>query len=148
MIFNDWNLIANLIAVTALVPVGLFIYYYGTRPRQDGRRGRVYSRRWKTTAIGKVLMGQKIVWFLFLLFVLQSIFLDYALQPFLRIFAYTALVTQFWVVLGTLRHIQKSPANFPDSLGLNIPDEESNAGEQANQDGDARVARGDLADAE
>lgn len=119
MDLNDW---ANAIAVTALVPLGLFIYYYGTEPRPDGR-GRRYSRRWRSTSIGKVLMGQKIMWFLFLLFVVQSIFFNYAMEDYVRVVVYSALVIQFWVVFITLRMIQKNPPIRSDDGENGTPDE-------------------------
>lgn len=102
----DFNDLANWIAVTALVPIGLFIFYYGTA-EVPGKWYRRLSNRWKSTTIGKVLMFQKIVWFFFLVFVLQAIFFDYPFQDLLRPIVYGLLVVQFWVVFAALRRIQK-----------------------------------------
>jgi len=116
----DLNEVANIIAVTALIPIGLFIFFYGTEP-VVGKRFRKYSKRWKSTTIGKVLMAQKIMWFLFLSFVLVGIFTEpYDAEGIVRILAYGGLVAQFWVVFFTLRHIQKMPppSSHPNSVGV------------------------------
>lgn len=123
---TDLNDVANLIAVTALIPLGLFIYYYGTEPIEGRRFLRKPSNRWKSTLIGKVLMAQKILWFAFLLFVLTSIFMPgYPGQDLVRVLAYGGLVVQFWVVFFTLRHIQKLPPPVTYHEGAGIQAEEN-----------------------
>lgn len=112
------NTIANVIAVSAVLPLGLFIYFYGTKPAPGKWYKRTYSNRWASTAIGKVLMIQKIVWFAFLLFVLHSTFFDYLAEPYVRMIAYSALVVQFWVVFFVLRGVQKSPPPPEDNVDV------------------------------
>ena len=130
----ELNDIANVIAITALIPVGMFIYYYGTTAAPGKWYRRKYSNLWRSTSIGKVLMYQKISWFLFLLFVLSSIFFDYPGREVVRVLAYSALVAQFWVVFHTLRKLQKSP---PTSTGgvpvITLPDNEETQDESSRQ---------------
>ena len=123
----DFNDVANYIAVTALLPIGLFIFYYGTA-KVPGKWFRRYSDRWRTTTIGRVLMFQKVVWFFFLIFVLQAIFFDYPGQDILRPFIYSLLVLQFWIVFFALRRIQKRGAEVrtEDEKDLNL----DNTGEE------------------
>lgn len=116
----DLNDIANWIAISALLPIGLFIYYYGTKPVPGHTHLRRYSDRWRATAIGRVLMRQKVVWFVFLLFVLQSIYLDFVGQDILRIVMYSLLVIQFWAVFRTLRRVQMSPPLSAGTEGVGI----------------------------
>lgn len=120
----DLNDIANLIAITALIPIGLFIFYYGSEPI-PGSKLRRYSRRWKSTTIGRVLMTQKIMWFGFLTFVLFGIFTEpYAAEGVVRIIAYGGLVAQFWLVFFTLRHIQKMPPPSSHDNSVGVSDRE------------------------
>lgn len=111
----DYNYIANLIAITALLPVGLFIFFYGTK-KVEGKRFRRPSTLWASTPIGRVLMSQKISWFIFLVFVLSSIYLDFPGQGILRICVYTLLVVQFWLVFRVLRHTQKTKPQKPETI--------------------------------
>lgn len=106
--FTDLNDVANVLAVTALLPIGLFVFYYGTK-RVPGKKLRRFSTLWTTTPIGRVLMTQKISWFVFLCFVLVGIFSPpYAAEGPVRLLVYALLVSQFWLVFATLRRIQKT----------------------------------------
>ena len=98
---------ANVIAATSIIPLTLFVFFYGTK-KVYGRPGRVYTDSWRSTDIGRVLMYQKIAWVVFIGFVVVNLFTeDYVLQEPLRVLIYTALVVLFWRVFFILRKLQK-----------------------------------------
>lgn len=104
------NDIANLIAVTAVIPLSAFIFYYATELVPGRKYLRRYSSRWKTTQIGRILMYQKVSFLLFLLFVLVGIFTEpYPAESYIRLFVYGVLVVLFWRVFFVLRKVQKTP---------------------------------------
>lgn len=110
----DLNDVANIIAVTAVLPLAGFIYFYATVPAPGKWYRRKYTKRWKATEIGRTLMYQKIAWLVFLLFVLFGIFTEsYFLEDYIRMVMYSALVILFWRVLYTLRRLQKSIPTVP-----------------------------------
>jgi hypothetical protein len=119
------TLIGNAVLLSALVPIGLFIFYYGSEPVPGSRWRRRYSKRWKSTSIGRVLMTQKIVWFLFLIFVaVQAFFPEYAGREIVRLILFIGLVSQFWLVFGTLRQIQRNPPIETDDGRSGTADEQ------------------------
>lgn len=103
-------IISNYIALSAIIPISLFIYFYGTVPVPGKRFRRKWTtRRWASTSIGRTLMAQKIAWGGYLLFVAASLFFgEFLFREELRFLIYTALVTLFWVVFAILRKLQKS----------------------------------------
>lgn len=106
----DLNDLANVVAVTAILPLAAFIYYYGTVPVEGRKHLRKYSNRWKSTSIGKTLMYQKISWLAFLIFVLIGVFAPaYLIEPYVRLIMYSSLVVLFWRVFFNLRLLQKTP---------------------------------------
>jgi hypothetical protein len=121
---------ANIIAATAIIPLALFVYFYGTEPVPGSKlfkrwHWRRYTRRWQITAPGRIIMYQKIAWITFLLFVITNLFVpDYGVvEQALRILIYSSLVALFWSVFAVLRKVQKTvekdvdgdiyPANRP-----------------------------------
>lgn len=113
------NIIANIMAVSALIPLGSFIYFYGTRPAPGKWYRRKYSNLWRTTEIGRILMYQKISWFSFLLFVLVGIFTEpYPGEATVRLIIYAALLTLFWRVFISLRKIQKNGPVAAENISL------------------------------
>jgi len=116
---NLFTIAANIVAATALIPLLLFVYYYGTRPIPGHKYRRRYSTMWRLTAIGRTLMYQKIAWVGFIVFILIQIFAgQYFGREELRLVIYGALVFFFWRLFYTLRITQKS-GHTPD------PDTES-----------------------
>lgn len=107
--------LTNLVALSALLPLGLFVFYYATK-RVPGKRVRRYSRLWRQTDIGKTLMYQKLAWIVFLLFVAVSLFWeDFPAREYVRGIIYVALVSLFWRVFYVLRRLQKDPGREQDN---------------------------------
>lgn len=116
------RIIANVIIISAIIPLCLFIYYYGSEP-VPGTRRRRYSKRWKSTSMGKVLMSQKILWVAMVIFVVTSVLLEYFFEQFVRIFFYTALVSMFWIAFFVLRHVQGNAPISTDDGRSGVADE-------------------------
>lgn len=101
------DVIAILIGAFAIMPVALFIYYYGSQAIPGKKWKRRYSNAWKATSIGRTLMYQKIAWFFFLLFAILNLFFQaYAGKSEIRIVIYTALFILFWRMFYNLRILQ------------------------------------------
>lgn len=117
------DLIANVIAYTSVIPIVLFIYFYGTRPRKGAKHWwqRKFSRLWLSTEVGVTLMLQMILWFLFLLFVTASlVFHDWYGKDILRVLIYGGLVFMFWQFFIALRRLQTQPTHKENELGVTL----------------------------
>jgi hypothetical protein len=102
------DLIVWLLA-SALIPLGLFIFYYTTEP-VPGRWWRKPSRIWASTPLGRVLLAQKINLFALISFILAVRWTGgFPGREWVAFGLYAALVGLFWTVFIVLRHIQRNP---------------------------------------
>ncbi len=116
---DNFNLVIDLIAYSAIIPIGLFVYFYGSKPWRGHRLIRRPSTLWRTTAVGRTLMYQSIAWFAYLIFVAASLwFGDWAGRDILRSVIYIVLVVLFWRLFFVLRQAQKKRPNDPSTTGL------------------------------
>jgi len=127
------NTVIDLLAYSAIIPIVLFIYFYGTRPvkyRQSKYRlvnflrknRRRYSNRWRQTQIGKTLMFQTAGWFAYLSFIAASLIWsdwEFGRLP-IRAVIYIGIVILFWQLFRNLRHVQKQPMPDEHTHGLNL----------------------------
>lgn len=91
-------LVGNVVVLTYLLPLGLFIYYY------------VFSGRspWRSTELGKALAYQKASFTAVILLILASIFFpDYMGRGIVRIVVYTAVGISLWIDFGNLIRYQR-----------------------------------------
>ena len=102
--------IANLLAYSAIIPIALFIYFYGTKPVKGRKYLRRFSNLWQTTRIGQTLMYHMMAWLGYLVFIASSlIFRDWVWgRDEVRFIVYAALVILFWEFFFALRRLQKS----------------------------------------
>lgn len=117
----DPSLLIDIIAYSAIIPIGLFVYFYGTRPWKGHRFLRRPSTLWRTTAVGRTLMYKAMAWFVYLVFIAASImWQDWPGRVYMRGAIYIAIVTLFWRLFFILRHVQKQPRSDEQSQGLNL----------------------------
>lgn len=96
--------LTDYIALSAILPLGLFVYYYGR-----------YSP-WRATNIGRIMMYKQISFIaVFVVIGLGLFFGDYPGRDILRFLVYTAVVIMFWVNFVTMRkvQVQHSTQQFP-----------------------------------
>lgn len=97
--------LTDYIAVSALLPLSLFVYYYGR-----------YSP-WRATNIGRTMMYKNLSFIAVFSVIALGLFLgdDYPGRDILRFIVYTAVVIMFWVNFVTMRkvQVQYSTARFP-----------------------------------
>jgi hypothetical protein len=115
------DVIADLVAYSAIIPITLLIYFYGTRPTKGSVWRRRFSRLWTTTQVGKTLMLQMVAWFVYLVFVTASIvWHDWLGRDVLRLAIYAVLVGLFWAFFFALRRLQKQKLMEHNQLGVNL----------------------------
>lgn len=112
------NTIATWFAILSLIPIGLFVFYYGTKPAPEKWYKRRYSNLWKSTKIGVVLMYQKIAWFVFYVFVTVNLLAppEYAGKDIFRVVIYGSLLALFWAVFRVLRQVQLEAEKIKSEL--------------------------------
>lgn len=127
-------MIASAIAVSAIIPLSLFVYYYGSKPVPGHKHRRRYSSIWRLTDIGRTMMYQKVAWIVFLIFIAVQIYVPrYPGKEEIRMAIYICLVFLFWRMFYTLRKTQKSSASQSDTGPIPIEqkkDEEGSADQE------------------
>lgn len=99
--------LTNLIVVSAVLPLALFVYFYGR-----------YSP-WRLTNIGRTMMYKNLAFIAVILLVIASLFLgDYPGRDIIRFVVYTGVVVTFWMNFYNLRKVQTqySTAKYPQLL--------------------------------
>lgn len=115
------DLVSNVIAYSAIVPIALFIFFYGTRPRPGHKWLRRPSGLWLSTPVGKTLMFQMIAWIFYLTFVTAKIlYKDWDGRDILRLIIYSGLTLLFWAFFIALRHLQKQPKIGENELAIRL----------------------------
>lgn len=107
----------NLIVVSALLPLSLFVYYYGR-----------YSP-WRQTGTGRTMMYKNISFIaVFLVIITSTYFGDYEGRDIVRFVVYTSVVAMFWRNFVNLRNVQTHNATkktrFIDRLSLRKKNEQ------------------------
>lgn len=87
--------IALVILYSSVIPVGLFIGFYGLRSN------------WRATSVGKILMGIQVCIFLILAAGLVNFVADPAWFDLMRLVVYPATALGFWSIWWELMKIQK-----------------------------------------
>lgn len=116
------NQVASIIAYSSIIPISLFIYFYGTRAIKGSRWKRKGSRVWLSTQIGRTLMFQMFAWLAYLIFIACSLL--YPNWEFgrdtTRFVIYVSLAILFWEFFIALRKLQKQPVLKGNEFGVTL----------------------------
>lgn len=117
----------------ALVPLGLFMFYYSTHPVAGSRWRRKFAPVWASSFVGWWVMSTMTALFLMLGYVLLVRFIgDFPGRVVVSFVLFVALMGTFWGALAALRAVQR-PDEKETRSGLRVHDRED-----PGEDGDDR----------
>lgn len=116
------DLVANILAYMAVIPISLFIYFYGTRAIKHRKFFRRPSRLWMSTRVGKALMLQMIAWLCYLIFIGASLlFPEWRIgRDITRLVIYSSMAILFWEFFIALRKLQKQETLKGSDFGVTL----------------------------
>lgn len=114
------------ILAAALIALGTFVFFYGTRPVPGTKWRRTLSDRWTSTPIGIVLMSQYIAWLAVVTFILITrITGDFPGRQVIALSLYAGVAALFVAAVVVLRRIQR-PYELQERSGGEVHDEQDN----------------------
>lgn len=106
----------------ALLALGTFVFFYGTRPVPGTKYRRTWSNRWASTPIGVVLMSQNVAWLAVVTFILITRLTgDFPGRQVIALGLYLCLVGLFGAATFVLRRIQR-PFELQERSGHQVHD--------------------------